>query len=196
MDLADYLHDGPLQELIAARRLLEAADGGSHRGEDVAAAREVLLSATHALRGTVASLHPHVLSELGLEAALRELAGQLHTRDGLRVTVSIEALPELSEEQAFLLYAAARELLVNVVKHAAATGVQITLAADADDLRLAVVDDGVGIADDQLALGRHVRSGHIGLASQSLRLTSAGGGLTLSPVLPHGTAARVRLPLG
>ena len=61
------------------------------------------------------------------------------------------------------------------------------------DARLTVSDDGVGVAQADVA--RRLGEGHIGLASHALRLEAAGGGLTVRPASAGGTVATVTLPV-
>ena len=91
-----------------------------------------------------------------------------------------------------MLYAAARELLTNVVKHAGARTVEIGLDASDETVRLTIADDGRGFADG--VADRRLAEGHIGLASQRIRIESAGGTLRLRSGA-DGTVAEVELPV-
>jgi two-component system, NarL family, sensor kinase len=90
-----------------------------------------------------------------------------------------------------MLYSAARELLTNVVKHAGARTVEIGLHESAEMIRLTIADDGRGFADG--VADRRLAEGHIGLASQRIRIESAGGTLRLRSTA-DGTVAEVELP--
>jgi two-component system NarL family sensor kinase len=91
-----------------------------------------------------------------------------------------------------IAYSAARELLTNIVKHAEAGTVDVTLG-DADGwIDLMIADDGKGFADG--VADRRLAEGHIGLASQRIRIESAGGSLSLRSG-PQGTVAHLRLPM-
>lgn len=181
--LADDLHDGPLQDIIAARRLLEG-------GNDIQTVMQLLSSTTQQLRGTVATLHPHVLLQLGLETAILDLT----RRPGaLPTTVTVAALPPSTDDVDYVLYAAARELLINAYKHSGATHVAIEVCAGAQHVTLTVSDNGRGLRS--VSGPDHVRAGHIGLASHALRIRRLGGELTLETQRPHGTCATVIVPV-
>ncbi|MDT9593239.1 ATP-binding protein [Nocardioides zeae] len=191
--LADDLHDGPLQDVIAVRRLLEQIADTTAAPDRVAAAEELLVQVTAHLRGTVASLHPQVLSQLGLEEAVRELVRQSTDHGRVPVTAAVEAVGHLDPGRAYVLYAAGRELVRNALRHAHAEHVLVELCRDGDHVELTVSDDGIGLAAG-ISPGEQVRSGHVGLASHTSRLRSLGGSLELSPRQPTGTIARASLP--
>jgi two-component system NarL family sensor kinase len=139
-------------------------------------------------------LHPAVLNQSGLAVALRELARTLAARGGFAVDLDVEGWPrDLRTAADPVLFASARELLTNVVKHAGATQVQVRLTRSEGTARLSVVDDGRGIAPG--ALAQRLAEGHIGLASQRARLDAVGGRLHLEPGPAGGTSAVVDVPI-
>ncbi len=90
-----------------------------------------------------------------------------------------------------LLHRTARELLANVVKHAHARAVTVTLERRDGWARLVVADDGVGLPGHAAdALG----AGHIGLASHAVRIAAAGGRLVAERGREAGTTVTVELP--
>jgi len=190
--LAEQLHDGALQYLLGARHDLEDA---RERADPEAFARLelALTESSRLLRSTVAELHPAVLEHAGLARALRQLADSAATAGRPAIAVELDGWSEeLRTPVDGLLYAAARELLSNVVKHADATSATITLSHQRGTARLVVADDGRGI--DEPAAEHSLASGHIGLASQRARIEAAGGTLTLNGAHGSGTIALVELP--
>ncbi|MFJ3977784.1 sensor histidine kinase [Streptomyces sp. NPDC090021] len=192
--LSEFLHDGPLQGVLAARLDIEeaAADFEAARLDALRRADGALDEASRQLRLTVTELHPEVLERAGLEKALRDLAARSGDRAAFTTRVTC-AVPTLGRELDRILYHCARELLANVVKHAGATRVDVNLIVERDQARLEVLDDGVGIPAG--AVRHSVENGHIGLGSQQIRLEEAGGRLTLDRRDPRGTAAVATLPL-
>ena len=91
-----------------------------------------------------------------------------------------------------LILSIARELLVNVAKHARARRVRVAVRGVQGGVELEVADDGTGIPADRLRSA--VAEGHIGLASSAERVEAAGGRLTLSGGPGEGTIATARLP--
>ncbi|SEL58234.1 sensor histidine kinase [Rhodococcus maanshanensis] len=186
--LAEHLHDGPLQNVLAARMDLEEA---IERDRDPAlvAAEAALRETATQLRSTVTTLHPQVLEQLGLTAALRELA-EGYGRRGyeMRVRLAEVGRPECQS----LLYRVAREALGNIDRHAHATRVELQLARTATAITLEVADDGVGF--DPGDLPARVAEGHIGLASQFLRIENLGGTLELTSAPGEGTRVLATIP--
>ncbi len=96
-----------------------------------------------------------------------------------------------------LLFASARELLTNVVKHARAHRVELTLEHTDGQARLIVVDDGVGVSEDDVSgerLEAQMATGHLGLASRRVRLAAAGRSLMLRARPGGGTVAIATVP--
>ncbi len=189
--LAEGLHDGPIQSLLAARHDLESAAAHLPEDEGLVRADENLLEVVRELRSAIFDLHPHVLEEVGLEAAVRQVAEVSAMRAGFELTLDLDDLPRLHDQDR-LLYSVARELLSNVVRHADAHHVTVALH-DADGERvLTVTDDGQGV--DVKVLAERLTHGHIGLASQRVRLESAGGQLEVAPRPHGGTVAAAHIP--
>jgi two-component system, NarL family, sensor kinase len=192
--LSERLHDGALQYVLAARLDLEDA---RDRSDPQAFGRleRALTEASTLLRSTVSELHPAVLEHAGLAQALKDLATNSESVGGFAATIDVDGWgDDLRTPADALLYASARELLANVVKHAHARTVRINLARQGDVARLVIADDGTGI--DEGMVERSVGLGHIGLASHRARLEASGGSLTLTPASPSGTIAEVDLPIG
>ncbi|MDG3015983.1 sensor histidine kinase [Speluncibacter jeojiensis] len=191
--LSEQLHDGALQYVLAARHDLAEL----HHGPDpelLARVEHALAETSTLLRTTVSELHPAVLERLGLARALRDLARATEARGGFPTEARIAAWPDaLHTDVDDLLFAAARELLTNVVKHAGASSARVTLERDGDDAVLTVADDGRGIAAE--AREKSLAGGHIGLASTELRVVAAGGTFRAGPGPRGGTVVWIGVPL-
>ncbi|HEX5224914.1 MAG TPA: histidine kinase, partial [Solirubrobacteraceae bacterium] len=175
------LHDGAQARLVALGMSLGMAEQKLADAEP-AAAQELLAEARagaedalRELRDLARGIHPPVLTDRGLEAAVRSLADL----SPMRVTVSADAgreRPPAAIESA--LYFVAAEALANAGKHARAEHVEVRLRRTDVGLRLDVVDDGVGGADlEGSGLGglrRRVRA-----LDGELRVTSPAGGPTI-----------------
>ena len=187
--LAEALHDQAIQNLLSARHELEeAGEALSHPA--LGRADDALSDSVAQLRDAVFELHPYVLDEAGLEAALRTIAKNAASRAGFELRLDFHYRHRHSREQ--LLFSAARELLANVVAHARATRVLVRLADADGSILLLVEDDGVGVPADELS--ERLATGHIGLASQRVRVEAAGGTLVVAPAHGRGTRVEVRLP--
>lgn len=195
--LADDLHDGALQYLLAARGDLEDL---RETGDLVAADRvdEALRSSAALLRGTVRALHPAVVNESGLPAALPSLIAQVAPpgADSPEVDLVVSDWPaELRTSVDQLLYLTARELLINVVRHAGARHVTVSVRRNpaSGTAILTVVDDGRGF-DEERRRSR-VAQGHVGLESRRVRIEVVGGRMDITPTPGGGTTVTVTVPL-
>jgi two-component system, NarL family, sensor kinase len=188
-DLAEHLHDGPLQTLLAARlELDEVRERSPDPALDMVYA--ALNDTAAGLRSTVTALHPQVLAQLGLAPGVRELLRQSETRGDFIVDAELEDVGRPASQA--LLYRAARELLANINKHAGATAVTIRLFRDDDRIVLTVADDGAGF--EPSIVEQRVAEGHIGLASLQARFDSMGGAMAIESKINQGTVVTVTSP--
>jgi two-component system NarL family sensor kinase len=195
--ISEQLHDGALQDLLAARQdLVEAAGPGADpqtREEMLGYARQGVERAVKLLREAVHALHPVVLQHGGLEAAMRAAADQAARQGAFRAEVTVD--PAAAGVRDELVLSLARELLNNAAKHAQADVVRVTVALRDDDLLLQVSDDGRGLDADAIAAAP--MNGHIGLASLTQRVEAVGGTVDLhGSTGGRGTTVLARLPIG
>jgi two-component system NarL family sensor kinase len=188
--ISESIHDGPLQDVLAARR-----DIADYRKVSPAAQLDRAVSslddASRRLRDATFELHPAVLDQVGLRAAVEKLAAMTAERSGVNVTVDVVDHQQQNGLEP-MLFGLIRELLSNVVRHSGASQASVTLAVTDGVCRLDVADNGVGIAPD--AATRRLAEGHIGLASQRTRVEAAGGHFAVIDE-PVGAHIRVDLPL-
>jgi signal transduction histidine kinase len=187
--LADALHDHALQNLLSARHQLQEA-GETLVHPALGRAEDAIAETIKQLRDAVFELHPYVLEEAGLNAALRSIAQQAATRAGLDVRLDLRYENRHPREP--LLFSVGRELLSNVVRHAGASCVSVGLVERGDELELTVEDDGCGFPPERLA--QRLADGHVGLASQRFRLEAAGGSMDVAAAPGRGTRVAIRLP--
>jgi two-component system NarL family sensor kinase len=189
--LAEALHDHALQNLLSARHEIdEAAEASPHPA--LARADAALVETVGQLREAVFELHPYVLEEAGVEAAVRSIAQQAASRAGLELRLDLRTTSRHPHEQ--LLFSAARELVSNVVVHSRASWLAVRLAENGGAIALVVEDDGRGFEPDRLADA--LADGHVGLASQRVRIEAAGGSMDVASVPGEGTRVEIRVPGG
>jgi len=191
--LAEDLHDNALQYVLAAR--FDAEDA-RETAEPAAFDRldQALTQSAQLLRTTVSELHPAVLEQSGLAAAVSGLARTAADRGGLELAMDVADWPASARTRAdLLLFGTARELLANVVRHAGADRLRVELSLLSGRAELVVTDDGVG-ADPATVAGR-LAEGHIGLNSQRVRIEAAGGSFTLRAPPAGGTVVAVSVPV-
>jgi len=191
--MAEDLHDNALQYVLAARFDLEDA---RETAEPAAFERldQALTQSAQLLRTTVSELHPAVLEQSGLAAAVSGLARTAAGRAGLELDLDVSGWPASARTPAdLLLFSTARELLANVVRHAGAGHLGVRLDLRTGRAELVVTDDGVG-ADPVIVSGR-LAAGHIGLSSHRVRVEAAGGTFTLRTPPSGGTVVAVGVPV-
>ena len=188
-DLAEHLHDGPLQTLLAARMELdEVRERIPDPALDMVYA--ALNETAAGLRSTVTALHPQVLAQLGLAPGVRELLRQYETRGDFIIDADLEDVGRPASQA--LLYRAARELLATINKHAGATEVTVRLFRAGDRIVLTVADDGAGFAPSTVE--QRVAEGHVGLASLQARFDSMGGAMAIDSAIGSGSSVTVTSP--
>jgi signal transduction histidine kinase len=193
--IAADLHDGIVQGLSGTSMSLSAAAARTNDRTAVTAmgaAAADLRRWIRELRSLVVTITPPALHAQGLAASLSDLAATLELR-GLKAYVDVRDADGLDEATEALLYRAAQEAVRNVVRHAGATTVSVTVAReDETDLVLRVRDDGRGIdAND----GGARRRGSVGLDLLSNLVAGQGGRLSLDGPAGGGTQLSVRLPV-
>jgi signal transduction histidine kinase len=177
------LHDGAQQRLVAlAMRLDQARGRTADAGAIIDRATEELLAAIREVRDLAHGLHPPILTERGVAAAVEALAER--TTLPVRVSIPPDRLPADVEAAAYFLVA---ESLTNAAKHAGATAAEVRATLDGGVLHVTVSDDGRGGAD---------ASGGTGLVGLVDRLAAIGGTLAVESPPGGGTTLQASIPLG
>jgi signal transduction histidine kinase len=180
------LHDGTQQRLVSLGLAARAAEASVPAGQgglraEFSRIAAGLADAAAELQEFSRGIHPAVLSERGLGPALRTLARRSPVPVDLEVTTGAR-FPEPVEIAAYYV---ASEALANVMKHARASRVEVSLAARDGSLLLSVRDDGVGGADPAHGSG---------LAGLSDRVEALGGSIRVHSAAGAGTHINVNLP--
>ncbi|HEX5549458.1 MAG TPA: MASE1 domain-containing protein [Nitrospira sp.] len=195
--MATELHDYLAQLLVLGKMKLSQTHAQIRKiGGPVASVLEeidqTLDKALDYTRTLIAELSPPVLHEFGLPMALKWLADQMKKH---RLTVDVRLgtseLP-LTENQAILLFHSARELLINVAKHAGTNKASLMLDLAENVLTIAVQDQGKGFKTG--ALEPHQPGQHFGLFSIKERMEELGGWLRVESTPGQGTTITLGLP--
>jgi PAS domain S-box-containing protein len=141
----------------------------------------------------MAELRPAVLDDYGLVAMLRWYGEQFTRRTGIAAAVSGEdPLPRLEQVVETTLFRIAQEACTNIAKHAKASIVTMTVATEANCVRLEVVDDGCGFDPDAVAWRGNHHHGW-GLLIMRERAEIAGGRLDIRSIVGGGTRIAVEI---
>src|SRR5580700_4638915 len=193
--LARELHDELGGLLVGARMDISWAE--QHLAENDSGIKQRLHRVQQNLaagvdlkRRIIEELRPTLLDNVGLFAALRWQLKETCGSAGLKCTESYpDEEPKFTSEAAIALFRIAQEAFTNILKHAAAKSMDITLHVDGDAIVMQISDDGKGIPVARLSA-----SGSHGLASMRHRVRALGGRLDIQSSASVGTALLVRIP--
>jgi len=150
--------------------------------------KRLVESCLQVVRNMSLLLRPSMLDDLGLVPALQWQAKEVSKRSGLRVKVVAEEVSEdLPEEHKTCIYRIVQEALHNIVQHAGAVNVSVTVRQEPDRLRLSIQDDGKGFN-----IGRERGMGLLGMQE---RVSNLDGTFEVISEPSQGTGLRVSLPL-
>jgi signal transduction histidine kinase len=142
------------------------------------------------LRGLSHSLHPQIVNDLGLEAAIRSLCEVFEKRHRVEVRFSTRNIPiHLPPDTSLALYRIVQESLHNIGKHAKADSVSVALIGGTRTLELSIRDNGIGFDAEGLKPGIG-----LGLISMAQRARAAGGSFEIQSHPNHGTGTHVSVP--
>ncbi|WP_169542076.1 PAS domain S-box protein [Solirubrobacter soli] len=177
------LHDGAQQRLVSLALILRLAARRHPDDAELSRAGEELSQALQELRELARGIHPAVLTERGLEPAVRALADRAPVPVELSVTLGSDRLPGPVEAAAYYVVS---EALTNIAKYAKASLVHVSVERAEPALAVITVsDDGIG--------GAHPDKGS-GLRGLSDRVEALNGRLSIDSPLGAGTTLRATLP--
>ena len=194
--IARELHDSVTQSLYSINLQSDATIMAlsSGRVEDaekrLQTLKDIAQESMTEMRLLIYELHPSILEEAGLVAALRQRLETVESRSGIEVDLQVEGeqrMPIAVEKE---LYQISLEGLNNVLKHAKAKQVLVRLSFEHDRCRLTIQDDGVGFD-----LERTDRYGGYGLANIKDRLEQIGGELTIITEPGKGTTLDIEVAI-
>jgi signal transduction histidine kinase len=191
--LARELHDETgqaLASILLGLKTLEGTVSGDDARAAVGSLRELVVSTLQDVRRLAVELRPSALDDFGLVPAIERLAATVAEQSQLEVDVAARLgerrLPRDAES---VLYRTAQEALTNIVKHAAAARVSITLVRKEGSAVVVVEDDGRGFDPGS------VRDGALGLTGMRERLALVGGRLSVESSPDSGTSLVAEVPV-
>ncbi len=200
--IADELHDHLSQDLslcrISLERLRELLDKPEAR-KVLKEIEQCVDSSLRYSRTLTSELCPLVLYELGFEPAVAWLAENIGATYGIKISVCNHARMSRRRQDLFaepariILFQAVRELLLNVVRHAGARRIWVTMSATGRNMKVTIRDDGAGF--DTALNHRGRRRSSYGLFSLRERLLALGGALHLESTPGKGTRVVFSVPI-
>jgi PAS domain S-box-containing protein len=197
--LARELHDSVTQELfsisLTARSIQMILERSGNLTDSV---RDKMLDLRNLTQGALAEmralifeLRPGALEEEGLLQAIRKHAAAVQGREMLQIDVVTGegGIPRLKPAAEEALYRVVQEALHNVVKHARASSVTVSLDVEDAHLVVRVTDDGLGFDPGEVPVG------HMGLTTMGQRIAALSGEYAVESAPGRGTTVRVCVPL-
>jgi len=194
------IHDTVIQTLSLTRMklaaLIDRYDGGPGASRaELEEISERLGTAASECRQIMADLNPPLLYDLGLAPALRDLAGKFRSLHGVLVSVEEKnAVNVLQRPLRGFLFHATRELIMNAVKHAASSRINVRLDRADGEITIVVQDDGRGFDPEHIEHSVESQTG-FGLFSLRERLDGLGGRLEIASRIGIGSTVSIFLPV-
>ena len=196
--IAVDLHDRVSQALALCQiklGLLQKHALDPEAGKTLAEALKLCHTALADTRTLTFEISPPELYELGLEAALDELTEMTGKEHAVATEFVDDEEPKpLTLEVQVTLYRAVRELIINVVKHARADRIKVSVRREEHTIRVDVSDDGIGF-DPSKVYAFGVRDKSFGLLSIRERIGLLGGSMEIDSQVGGGTRVHLRAPL-
>jgi len=198
-NIAGLLHDDVMQRLVLSKMKmgeLREAMTSSSQIESLEDIRDQISGMLKGMRSLTLDLCPALLYDIGLEAALRDcLYREVAGTQGLAVDFETTGRPlQLDEDLRVALYRAAREVLINVVKHSHARKASITIDSLSDMVEIEIIDDGAGFEIAKID-EKQTTSGGLGLFVIRERLEHFGGSLKIESKPGKGSRVTLTVPL-
>jgi signal transduction histidine kinase len=196
--IARELHDEVGQVLTAIKMELSVAqrtiESAGVTGKPLHSAQAITDTALHSVRDLSRLLHPSLLDDLGLPAAVRAYTQRFSERHGIRVDLQVASMDERLEPRLeAAVYRIIQESLTNIARHAGVATCRIRLTRSGDRLQLLVEDEGRGF-DQRHPADASGRRG-LGLIGMRERATQLGGEFSLDSGPGRGTRVSVDFPV-
>jgi PAS domain S-box-containing protein len=127
-------------------------------------------------------LRPEIIDDLGLKAAIEWYTKEFSQRIGVKIFLDIDSTPTISPKASLVIFRIIQESLTNIARHAKATRVDISLLITDEDIRLRILDNGIGITSSEINSKKS-----FGIMSMKERAASLGGTFEISSGNGGGT---------
>jgi len=195
VDVARELQESLAQSLAGLLYCISAARADCQNPEcrqKLDTAREIAQQSVEELRRLSGRVHPRLLEEFGLIAAVRHMARTMETSAPVRIKVNdagVVSMRDIPSSHKAILYRVTEEAVRNALAHARATRIDIRISASPDNVEIDVNDNGIGFESALAGTG-------IGLRLMRERLAFIGGDCVIRSSAGTGTCVSLRLPLG
>ncbi len=192
------LHDEVVQTLVGINVELsaltkETSDGLHNLKAKIARTQRLVENSVNAVHRFARELRPAVLDDLGLIPALHSYSKNLAARKKLQIRMTaFGGVEALGAAERTVLFRVAQEALNNVVRHAHASAVTISIVKIPDAIRMEIGDNGQSFPVGRTLLARNNK--RLGLVGMRERLEMVGGSLTIESTPGQGTTVRAEIP--
>jgi signal transduction histidine kinase len=195
---ARELHDGLGQELTAAKMAIDSIliQGPTESNRQAIVQASTLVDgAIQQVRSVSHLLHPPLLDEIGLDAALSWYSEGLTKRSGIETSIEMDPadFPRLTPSLETMVFRIIQEALTNVFRHSAAKKCWVSVVKKENQVRVTVRDDGKGITDEIAAF--HPEKIGVGIGGIRQRIKEVGGVMTLRNAQPQGAILETVIPM-
>ncbi len=195
--IAADIHDRVISRIVAALYEVESCcqrySNAEDLGEQLQMLQVLLDEAIEKTRNSIYDLWPVMLDHMGLVPTLRELCSRQQNLSGIRHSLRVFGTPhDLEPTTKIAVYRIVQEALANVIQHAHATSVELSIRFGPRWIQLIIDDDGQGFDLAEL-VGSTTRN-HIGLIGMRERALGVGGNLHIESVPGKGSRVTLQLP--
>lgn len=195
--IASELHDGIGQNLMVVNNRLHRildTDLPQNLAKQLDFAHSITQQTIHDLRGLSHLLHPHQLDRLGLATAIETMANETLSDAGIQLTCQTDEIDQLvNKDQSLHIYRIVQEAINNIVRHAQADQVSLSIGGEKQMIYLNINDSGCGI--DATWFAQKDFSQAFGLSSIQERVHLMSGTFDMFNAMPHGITLAIKIPL-
>lgn len=189
LKVARDLHDNIGSILVAAKMQFEVGiDSLKEQNKQLTKAYQLLEKALETTREISHNLHADELEKMNLLEALEKLRRNILVEGILEAKLIYDPLPKLTNNMTHQLYRCIQEVLTNVLKHAKATQITISLKTTPKNLTLTIKDNGIGFDPETVTPG-------LGTQNIKARVTSIDGNYQIRSQKGHSTCITIQIPL-
>jgi len=198
-EISRELHDEIVQTLVGINVQLAALGKGASIGlhslkERIALTQKLVANSVDAVHQFARELRPAVLDDLGLIPALHNYCKELGARKDLKIELTLyRGVEHLASDQRTALYRVAQEALTNVVRHARAKRVFVTIRKVPGSIQMDIKDNGRSFQVGKALLSNSAH--RLGLIGMKERIEMVGGSLAINSILHQGTTVTATVPL-
>ncbi|MFT4600978.1 MAG: signal transduction histidine kinase [Arenicella sp.] len=184
--IARDLHDGVGQSLLLIKKQLSDTQKSTFDNQ------ALITDTLEEVRSISRDLHPFQLDKLGLTAAIEDVLLRVGENSDLFVSSEVVNIDDLMDKKSELhLYRVIQEALNNVIKHAEASAVKLSISKINNEIFIEIMDNGKGFSTDF----KTARTKSLGLRTMYERITSLGGELSMVEVKPRGSNIQITVPI-